>query len=124
MTTTANNTRLESDLAQRQGETADLATLFGLLLEELRANTAAVNRLVEAQQRERQASPWLDPEETAALLGFPTDTRTYLRKLARLVDRGFLTKVQEGRPRRYWREEVQEVAQRIAAGKISTVGVR
>lgn len=87
------------------------------LVKALRENTEAQRAILDEMRRQR--SPWVGPDEAAQLLGIEVvQSREHRRRLARLAKEGFLTKVRDGRPPAYWREEVLRLSEDVAAGKV------
>lgn len=87
------------------------------LLSALERNSDVMERFITAIQV--QQAEWVDPDQAAAMLGFPlTPSRTHRRRVASLVERGHLTKVRHGRPPYYWKAEVLQVAAKIRDAKI------
>lgn len=83
----------------------------------INANSRAVQRLLA--HLEKQASPWVDPDEAAQLLGIPhSASNNHRRKVACLAKKGFIPGFREGRPYQYWREDVLALAPRIANGDV------
>ena len=82
----------------------------------------ALNRMATALERERNASPWVSALEAASLLGFDTSKKNYARKLSWLIRNGWIQKYQDGRPRRYYREELVKISRKMATGEIAFVG--
>ena len=88
-------------------------------LEQMGALATAVNRVAEALDRERISSPWIDADEAALLLGIKINVNGYhSRILSRYIDKGLIAKFKEGKPRMYWRVEIQALAIKIAEGKV------
>ena len=87
------------------------------LVKALRENTAIQRALLEEMRQQR--SPWVGPDEAAQLLGLPlVKSRKHRPRVAALVKRGLLTKVRDGRPPSYYREEVLQLSEKVAAGKV------
>ncbi|MCG8332227.1 MAG: hypothetical protein MI974_31365 [Chitinophagales bacterium] len=75
-----------------------------------------VDILISLLQYERKA--WITPEETAQELGYNvTPNRDFTRKLAILRRRGDLTKYIPGRPYKYDKAEVRQLADDVREGK-------
>lgn len=78
--------------------------------------------IIEEQQRQlyaqRNQSPWISAEDAAALLGINvTPSKHHVRKLTKHIQAGQLVKINDGKPRLYYRTEVQQLAEKIAVGK-------
>ena len=87
------------------------------LVKALRENTEVQKALLDEMRRQR--SPWVGPDEAAQLLGFRlVPSRKHREHVARLARQGFLTKVKDGRPPAYYREEVLQLSEKVAAGKV------
>lgn len=114
--------RAPLDLTTRTADVQTLREAMQPLLDYLQAQTAAINRLADAIERDRNGSPWISAEEAAPLLGLSTGSKNYARRISWLVRQGFLQKVKDGKPRLYWRDEVVKVAAKVAAGDIAYIG--
>lgn len=91
------------------------------LLQELKqaieANTATNQALLVELRRDR--AEWLDPDEACRRLGFPiTKSGKHRSRLTWLRKKGFLRSFGSQRPYTYSAQEVKEVANKIAAGKL------
>ena len=87
------------------------------LVKALRENTEVQKALLDEMRRQR--SPWVGPDEAAQLLGFRlVPSRKHREHVARLAKEGFLTKIRDGRPPAYYREEVLQLSERVAAGQV------
>lgn len=88
------------------------------LIEIIRDNTAVLKGYLENSRK--TSSPWVGPDEAAKILGLRvTKSRSHRPRVAALVRKGLLTKIRDGRPPAYWREEVVELAEKVAAGKVA-----
>ena len=68
---------------------------------------------------QQQSSPWCSPEEAADLLGIQkTKSGNHRRRLSRAVERGLIKKVRSGKEPRYWRQEIKELAVKLAQNEI------
>lgn len=86
-------------------------------IEALNRNTAEVKRLADIE--ELKFKKWLNPEEACTVLGFPINGKyNHRRKLQWCRENGYLVKFQDTRPIMYWREEVYNLAEKIALGKV------
>ena len=64
-------------------------------------------------------SPWCDADQAAAILGLSvTSSREHTRRLKAMIERGLITKFRDGRPIRYWKEELHRLSAKRAEGKI------
>lgn len=87
------------------------------LVKALCENTKAQKALLEEMRGQR--SPWVGPDEAAQLLGLPlVKSRWHRHRVATLVKRGLLKKVQAGRPPSYFRKEVLQLSEKVAEGKV------
>ena len=88
------------------------------LVKALRENTEVQRALLAEMRRER--SPWVGPDEAAQLLGLRlVKSRRHRKVVASLVERGLLSKIRDGRPPAYYREEVLQLSEKVAAGKVA-----
>ena len=110
------------DVEVRTAQVMVLREALQPLLDHIREQTTALNRLADAMERERNASPWISAEEAAPLLGLSTGNKNYARRISWLGRQGFLTRVKDGKPRLYWRDEVVKVAAKVATGDIAYIG--
>ncbi|WP_425420899.1 hypothetical protein [Phaeodactylibacter xiamenensis] len=68
---------------------------------------------------QQQSSPWCSPEEAAGLLGIErTKSGNHRRRLSRAVRLGLIEKVRPGKQPYYWRQEIREVAMKLAQDEI------
>lgn len=89
------------------------------LIEAIRENTKVQRKLLDAMETQKVHSPWVGPEEAARILGLPlSKSQKHRRRLVALVRRGVLTKVRDGRPPAYYREEVMALSEKVAAGRV------
>lgn len=87
------------------------------LREAIDRNTRAFNSMVE--NLNRQASPWCSPEEAADILGIQkTKSGNHRRRLSRAVRLGLIEKVRPGKQPCYWRQEIRELAVKLAQNEI------
>jgi len=88
------------------------------LAKAIRENTEAQRAILEEMRQQR--SPWVGPDEAAQLLGLRlVKSRRHRKVLAALVERGLLSKIRDGRPPAYYREEVLQLSEKVAAGKVA-----
>ena len=88
------------------------------LVKALRENTEVQKALLEEMRRQR--SPWVGPDEAAQLLGIRLVKSNWHRhRVSKLVERGLLTKIRDGRPPAYYREEVLQLSEKVAAGQVA-----
>lgn len=87
------------------------------LVKALHENTEVQKALLNEMRRQR--SPWVGPDEAAQLLGMSlVKSKWHRKRVASLVRRGLLTKIRDGRPPAYYREEVMALSEKVAAGKV------
>ena len=83
----------------------------------LEANNRVMNKLLN--HLEKQATPWVDPDEAAQLLGLPiSKSGNHRRKVAYLAKHGFIKRYRSGRPYQYWRDDVVALQPKIANGEV------
>ena len=88
------------------------------LVKALRENTEVQRALLDEMRHKR--SPWVGPDEAAQLLGLRVvKSRKHRLRLSALVRKGLLTKILDGRPPAYYREEVLQLSEKVAAGKVA-----
>ena len=88
------------------------------LVKALRENTEVQKSLLDEMRRQR--SPWVGPDEAAQLLGLRlVKSKWHRHRVSKLVERGMLTKVRDGRPPAYYRAEVLELSEKVAAGQVA-----
>ena len=90
------------------------------LVKALRENTAIQKALLEEMRQQRSPKKWVGPDEAATILGLNiVKSRKHRLRVSALVRRGLLTKVRDGRPPAYYREEVLQLSEKVAAGKVA-----
>lgn len=83
----------------------------------LEANQRVMNQLLN--RLDKQDTPWVDPDESARLLGIPlSKSRNHRRKVAYLAKQGFIPRFRQGRPSYYWREDLLKLQPKIANGEV------
>ncbi|WP_282782250.1 hypothetical protein [Phaeodactylibacter xiamenensis] len=88
------------------------------LTEALQRHTQVMEQYIRIERE--KMSPWCDPEQAAEILGISiTSSRKHRRKLSAMIDRGLITKFRDGRPPMYWKEELQALAVKRAAGQVN-----
>lgn len=92
-------------------------------LQALKENTAAVQELVGLMKAKETRSDWLDYEGAATILGLNiTKGRVHRANLRWLIQKGFIKQFRPGRPYRFYRNELEKVAKKIANGEIGHIG--
>lgn len=82
--------------------------------------TEVLARLVALEEKRRNPSEWISAEEAAHILGLNQSAVTNKRKLDNAVKR-YALRYTRTRPRRYSREDVIELNQRVLAGRAMIV---
>lgn len=100
----------------------DIATKLAAMEATIARLAAALEQVGAMSQAKGKAGakpcPWLSAEEAALLLGMKLSaSNNHRRRLSTLIDRGLIVRFREGKPRTYWREEIEALAARIAAGQ-------
>lgn len=80
--------------------------------------TNAFEKFVAIHQQ--QTEKWIGPDAACKILGYQeTKSGSHRRRLKELEDVGLLKKVQNGKPKRYWRKEVEDLSFSISRGRVS-----
>lgn len=89
------------------------------IVQALQENTAAMNRLISIIEARETRSEWVDPEEAARILGINiTKANQHRRNINAMVRRGLIKTFIEGRPSKYNRTELEQLASKRTKGDI------
>jgi hypothetical protein len=79
--------------------------------------TAAFEKFVDIH--EQQNEDWIGPDAACKILGIKaTESGSHRRQLKRLEDLGYLTKVLNSKPKRYWKKQVKDVSFNLSRGRV------
>lgn len=91
-----------------------------IILQALERNTAAVHKLIAIMEAKENPSPWVDPEEAAKILGLNITARKEHRKRINLfINKGLIKTFIPGKPYRYSRRELTQLAEAVAKGDLA-----
>lgn len=111
---------LEAQQAKQAHDYEVFTAFMRPFIEEMNSVSKAVAQLAESIERNRVVSPWIDDREVALLLGIRIKESGYhVRKISDYINKGLITKFKEGKPRMYWRTDIQALASKIAEGKVN-----
>lgn len=89
------------------------------ILQAIQENTAAMNRLISIIEARETRSEWVDPEEAAVILGLNvTKGRQHRKNINAMISRGLIKTFIEGRPFKYARTELEQLASKRLKGEI------
>jgi len=104
-------------------QSVDLAAMAAFMqpyMEQMNAMSKAVAQLAQAIERKGVVSPWINDREVALLLGIRINESGYhVRIISKYIKKGLITKFKEGKPRMYWRTDIQSLASKIAEAKVN-----